>query len=181
MVNESIGELPNSFPTKPPAKRLYSQVIPSTPRDFQPVLCTIPSSIPSPSPNPSTARPDLDSPIRPSPIPHPRPSPILTSQQLQPVASSNIRREVRFPVHFPAAQVFQRREFWPVRVTREDQNVGNEGQDAVARIFRRVERNTREVIMYCNDRMILGNSSEEMAAKFVWYEDEFIEILLLLE
>ncbi|MBW0495330.1 hypothetical protein O181_035045 [Austropuccinia psidii MF-1] len=99
------------------------------------------------------------SPVRPSPIPQPRISPIVTSQQLQLVAISSRRREELLPLTFPATQVFQKRECWPIRVTREDPNMVNEGQDAVARFFRRVERNSREVINYANDRMIPGTAS----------------------
>ena len=46
----------------------------------------------------------------------------------------------------------------------------SDNQDAMAGLFSRVDRNSREVIMYANDR----TSSEEMAANASWYEDEFI-------
>ncbi|MBW0477436.1 hypothetical protein O181_017151 [Austropuccinia psidii MF-1] len=101
-----------------------------------------------------------------------RPSPIFTSQQLQPVASSSRRREELSPLLFPAAQVFQQRENWPIQVTREDPNKESENQDSVARLFRRVDRNSWEVIEYSNDRTIPGTASEEMVEKFAWYEDE---------
>ncbi|MBW0586995.1 hypothetical protein O181_126710 [Austropuccinia psidii MF-1] len=78
------------------------------------------------------------------------------------------------PFPFPAAQVLQRRNCWPIRITREDLNAVSENQEAVARLFRRVDRNSREVIMYANDRTITGTASEEMAAKLAWYEDEFM-------
>ncbi|MBW0482356.1 hypothetical protein O181_022071 [Austropuccinia psidii MF-1] len=106
--------------------------------------------------------------------PETRNSPITTSQQLQPVASSSRRRECLSPFPFPAAQVFQRRDRLPIQITREDPNAASESQEAVARLFRRVDRNSREVIMYGNDRTIPATSSEEMAAKFAWYEDELI-------
>ncbi|MBW0507450.1 hypothetical protein O181_047165 [Austropuccinia psidii MF-1] len=59
-------------------------------------------------------------------IPAVKPSPIVTSQQLQPVASSSRRREELSPLLFPAAQVFQQRERWPIGVTREDPNTASE-------------------------------------------------------
>ncbi|MBW0555002.1 hypothetical protein O181_094717 [Austropuccinia psidii MF-1] len=115
------------------------------------MLASIPTTIPPPSPTSSHARPALN---------------------LE--ASSSRRRNGLSPLPFPAAQVFQRRDCWPIRVTREDPNAASENKDAVARLFRRVDRNSREVIMYANDRMIPGTTSEEMAAKFYWYEDELI-------
>ncbi|MBW0500446.1 hypothetical protein O181_040161 [Austropuccinia psidii MF-1] len=101
-------------------------------------------------------------------------SPMVTSQQLQPVSSSSRGREDQSCLLFPAAQVFQQRKHWPIHVTREDPNMASEGQEAVTRLFRRVDRNSREVIMYANDRTIAGTSSEEMAAKFFLHEDELI-------
>ncbi|MBW0535992.1 hypothetical protein O181_075707 [Austropuccinia psidii MF-1] len=99
---------------------------------------------------------------------------MVTSQKLKPVASSSRRREDCFPFSFPASQVFQKRERWPIWVAREDPNMVNEGQDAVARLSRIVEKNSRQVINYANNRMIPGIASEEMASKFSWYDDEFI-------
>ncbi|MBW0535477.1 hypothetical protein O181_075192 [Austropuccinia psidii MF-1] len=99
---------------------------------------------------------------------------MVSSQQPQPVASTSRRREELFPLLFPAAQVFQRWDQWPIQVTKEDPNTESENQDSVARLFRRVDRNSREVIMYANDRPITGTASEEMAARFAWYEDELI-------
>ncbi|MBW0558886.1 hypothetical protein O181_098601 [Austropuccinia psidii MF-1] len=90
------------------------------------------------------------------------------------MASYSRRRDGLSPLPFPASQVFQRRDCWPIQITREDPNTASENQEAVARLFRRVDRNSREVIMYANDRTILGTASEEMAAKFAWYEDELI-------
>ncbi|MBW0538433.1 hypothetical protein O181_078148 [Austropuccinia psidii MF-1] len=131
-----------------------------------PTLAAIPTSIPPASPHSSHTRPALNPEVRPSPIQQP--------QQLQPVASTSRRREELSPLPFPATQVFQRRDSWPIRVTREEPKTASENQDAVARLFRRVDRNTREVIMYANDRTIPGTAFEEMAAKFAWYEDESI-------
>ncbi|MBW0562920.1 hypothetical protein O181_102635 [Austropuccinia psidii MF-1] len=159
---------------QPLAKRFQSQVIPSTPRTFQPVLASIPTTIPPSSPSTSHARPAVNSSVRPSPSQQPRNSPITTSQQLQHMASSSRRRDGLSPLPFPAAQVFQRRDCWPIQITREDPNAVSENQEAVARLFRRVDRNSREVIMYANDRTIPSTASEEMAAKFAWYEDELI-------
>ncbi|MBW0506333.1 hypothetical protein O181_046048 [Austropuccinia psidii MF-1] len=150
------------------------EVITSTPRTFQPVLASIPTTITPSSPSTSHSRPTLNPAVRPSPSQQPRNSPILTSQQLQPVASSSRRRDGLSPLPFPAAQVFQRRDCWPIRITREDPNMASENQEAVARLFRSVDRNSREVIMYANDRIIPGTASGEVAAKFAWYGDELI-------
>ncbi|MBW0567857.1 hypothetical protein O181_107572 [Austropuccinia psidii MF-1] len=91
------------------------------------------------------------------------------------MASSSRRRDGLSPLPFPAAQVFQRSDCWPIQVTREDPKAESENQGAVARLFMRVDRNIREVIVFANDRTIPGTSSEEMAAKFSWYEDELIK------
>ncbi|MBW0545386.1 hypothetical protein O181_085101 [Austropuccinia psidii MF-1] len=102
VVLNSSGHQSSTSPSRPASKRFQSQVVPSTPRNFQPVLFTIPSSIPPLSPSPSTSMPALVSTVRQSPIPQPRNSPMVTSQQLQPVASSSRRRE-DFPLLFPAS------------------------------------------------------------------------------
>ncbi|MBW0468842.1 hypothetical protein O181_008557 [Austropuccinia psidii MF-1] len=128
--------------------------------ELEPTLATIP--------------PASNQEVRPSPIPQPRNSPMITSQQPQPVAGTSRRREELSPLPFPSAQVFQRWNWWPIQVTREDPNTVSKTQDAVARLFRRVDRNSREVIMFANDRTIPGTTSEEMASKFAWYEDELI-------
>ncbi|MBW0492755.1 hypothetical protein O181_032470 [Austropuccinia psidii MF-1] len=170
VVPNSAGHPSNTSPSQPPAKRFQSQVIPSTLRTFQPTLSTIPSA----SENSSHTRPSLTRAVRPSTIQQPRNSRIVTSQQCQPVVSTNRRREELSPLPFSAAQVFQRRDQWPIQVTREDPNTVSDNQDAVARLFRRVDRSSREVIMYANDRTIPGTASEEMAAKFACYKDELI-------
>ncbi|MBW0561460.1 hypothetical protein O181_101175 [Austropuccinia psidii MF-1] len=154
--------------------RFQSQVISSTPRTFQPVLSSIPTTIPPSPPSTSHARPALNPAVRQSPSQQPRNLSITTSQQLQPVARCSRRRDGFSPLLFPATQVFQRRDFWPIQITREDPNAARENQEAVATLFRRVHRNSREVIMYANDRNILGTASEEMAEKSAWYEDELI-------
>ncbi|MBW0567310.1 hypothetical protein O181_107025 [Austropuccinia psidii MF-1] len=158
----------------PLANRFQIHVIPSTPRTFQPTLATFPTSLPPTSPSSLHARTALTQAVRPSPIQQPRNSPIITSQQLQHMASSSRRRDGFSPLPFPATKVFQRRDCCPIRVTGENPNAASENQDAVARLFRRVDRNSREVIMYANDRAILDTASDEIAAKFAWYEDELI-------
>ncbi|MBW0469592.1 hypothetical protein O181_009307 [Austropuccinia psidii MF-1] len=105
VVPNSAGNPSNTSPSQAPANRFQSQVIPSTPRAFQPTLATIPPV----SPHSSHTRPALNPAVRPSPIQQSRNSPIVTSQQLQPEASTIIRREELSPLHFSAAQVFQRR------------------------------------------------------------------------
>ncbi|MBW0544342.1 hypothetical protein O181_084057 [Austropuccinia psidii MF-1] len=129
-----------------------------SPRNFQPVL----STFPPPSPSPSPSKPALVSTVRPSPIPQPRSSPMGTSQQLRPVVSSSRRREDHSPLPFPASQVFKQRKNWPIQLIREDPNMEHEGPDGVTRLFGRVDRNSRGVIMYANDRTIPGTASEAM-------------------
>ncbi|MBW0513136.1 hypothetical protein O181_052851 [Austropuccinia psidii MF-1] len=99
---------------------------------------------------------------------------MFTFRKSKPGAGSSRRREDQFPLPFPATQVFQKRERWPIWFTREDPNMENETQDSVARLFRRADITSREVISYDNYRMIPQTSSEEMAAKFVWYDDELL-------
>ncbi|MBW0466054.1 hypothetical protein O181_005769 [Austropuccinia psidii MF-1] len=119
VVPNSAGHPSNNSPSQPPVKRFQSQIIPSTPRSFQPTLASIPPA----SPHSSHTRPALNPEARPTHI----------------------------------QQVFQCREQWPIRVTREDPNMASENQDAVARPIRRVDGNSREVIMYANDRTIQGD------------------------
>ncbi|MBW0524266.1 hypothetical protein O181_063981 [Austropuccinia psidii MF-1] len=110
VVPNSAGHPSNTSPSQPPTKRLQSHIIPSTPRTFQPTLSTIPTSIPPASPNSSHTRPALNTAVRPSPIQQPRNSPIVTSQQLQPMASTSRRREELSPLLFPASEVLQHRD-----------------------------------------------------------------------
>ncbi|MBW0592082.1 hypothetical protein O181_131797 [Austropuccinia psidii MF-1] len=138
VVCNSIGHQFSTSPSHPPVKRFQSHIIPSTPRTFQPALSPIPTTLPPASPSSSTTRPPL--------IPVVRLSPIVTSQQLQPVASSSRRREEISLFPFPAAQVFKKRWHWPIQVTREDPNMEIENKDSVARLFRQVDGNIREVI-----------------------------------
>ncbi|MBW0567391.1 hypothetical protein O181_107106 [Austropuccinia psidii MF-1] len=174
VVPHLVGHPSRNSSAQPLAKRFQNQVIPSTPGTFQPALASIPTTIPPSSPSTSHARPALNPAVRPSPSQKPRNSPITTSQQLQPMASSSRRRDGLSPFLFPAAHVFQKRDCWPIQITREDPNTVSENQEAVARLFRRVDRNSREVIMYANYRTIRGTASEEMAEKVSWYEDELI-------
>ncbi|MBW0474699.1 hypothetical protein O181_014414 [Austropuccinia psidii MF-1] len=177
VINPLVGHYSSSSPSQPPFKKFHNHIIPSTPKNFQPVLSSLPSSTPPPSPKPSTSSPFLALPMKPCPIPQPRTSPILTSHKSQPVASTSQRREAWSLLPFPATQVFQKRESWPIRVTREDPTVVNESQYSLAKLFRSVDRNSREVIVYAHDRIVLGNASEEMDSKFAWYEDELINKL----
>ncbi|MBW0566332.1 hypothetical protein O181_106047 [Austropuccinia psidii MF-1] len=64
VVPNSAGHPSNTSPSKPPSRRLQSQVIPTTPRTFQPTLATIPPA----SPHSSHNRPSLNPAVRPSPI-----------------------------------------------------------------------------------------------------------------
>ncbi|MBW0489521.1 hypothetical protein O181_029236 [Austropuccinia psidii MF-1] len=90
---------------------------------------------------------------------------------------SSRTRDDQLPLPFPPAQVIQQREHSPIWLNREDPNMENDGQDSVARLFRRVDRNSMEVISHSNDRMIPGTASEDMAAKFAWYVEELINNL----
>ncbi|MBW0532421.1 hypothetical protein O181_072136 [Austropuccinia psidii MF-1] len=156
VVCNSIGHQFRTSPSHPPVKRFQSHIIPSTPRTFQPVLSPIPTTLPPASPSSSTTRPALIPVVRLSPIPQSRNSPIVTSRQLQPVASSSRRREEISPFPFPAAQVFKQGEHWPIQVTREDPNMESENKDSVARLFRQVDENIREVIESLMIRLFLG-------------------------
>ncbi|MBW0473881.1 hypothetical protein O181_013596 [Austropuccinia psidii MF-1] len=114
VVYNSIGHQYSTSPSHPLAKKFQSHLIPSTPRTFQHTLSTFPTSLPPASPSSSTARSDLIPAVRPCPIPQYRNSSIVTSQQLQPVASSSRRREEISPFLFSYAQIFQQRENLPI-------------------------------------------------------------------
>ncbi|MBW0529473.1 hypothetical protein O181_069188 [Austropuccinia psidii MF-1] len=64
---DSAGHPSNTSPSQPTAKRFQSQIIPSTPRNFQPTLSEIPPSIAPASPHSSHTRPALNPAVRPSP------------------------------------------------------------------------------------------------------------------
>ncbi|MBW0546865.1 hypothetical protein O181_086580 [Austropuccinia psidii MF-1] len=174
VVPHSVGHPSRTSSSQPLSNRFHSHIIPSTPRTIQPTLAAIPTSLPPASPSPSHARPALNQAVSSSPTQKPRNSPIATSQHLQPMASSSRKIEGFSPFPLPSAKVFQRRDRWPIRVTREDPNAESESQEAVARLLRRGDRNITEVIIYANDITITGTDSEEMAAKFSWYDDELI-------
>ncbi|MBW0496089.1 hypothetical protein O181_035804 [Austropuccinia psidii MF-1] len=82
VVPHSVGHSSRNSSAPPLANRFQSQVIPSTPRTFQPVIASIPTPIPPSSPSTSHAMPALNPAVRPSPSQKPRNSPITTSQQL---------------------------------------------------------------------------------------------------
>ncbi|MBW0472972.1 hypothetical protein O181_012687 [Austropuccinia psidii MF-1] len=107
VVHNSIGHKYSTSPSQPTSRRFQIQLIPSTLRKFQQVLSTIPFSIPPPLPYTSTSRPALVSPVRTSPIPQPRNSPMVTSQQLNPVASSSRRREDQLSLPVPPPKYFR--------------------------------------------------------------------------
>ncbi|MBW0460347.1 hypothetical protein O181_000062 [Austropuccinia psidii MF-1] len=107
VVHNFIGHQSSTSPSHPPGKRFQSHIIPRTPRMFQPALSTLSTSLPPASTSSSTTRPALIPAARPSPIPQSRNFPIVTSQQLQPVASSSRIREKLSPFLFPAAQFLQ--------------------------------------------------------------------------
>ncbi|MBW0589773.1 hypothetical protein O181_129488 [Austropuccinia psidii MF-1] len=83
VVPHSVGHPSSNSSAQPLANRFQSQVIPSTPRTFQPMLASIPTTIPPPSPTTSHARPALNPEVRPSPVQPSRISPMTTSHQLQ--------------------------------------------------------------------------------------------------
>ncbi|MBW0544684.1 hypothetical protein O181_084399 [Austropuccinia psidii MF-1] len=79
VIPHSADHPSNSSPSQPPAKRFQSEVSPSTPRDFQPTIATIPTSIPPASPHSSHTRPALNPEVRPSPIQKSINSPLVSS------------------------------------------------------------------------------------------------------
>ncbi|MBW0582670.1 hypothetical protein O181_122385 [Austropuccinia psidii MF-1] len=114
VVPHSVGHTSSTSSSQPLANRFQSPVIPSTPRTFQTLLASIPTTLPPDSPSPSHSRPAFNQAVRPSAIQKPRNSPITTFQQLQPMASSSRRKDGLSPLPIPAAQVFQRRDCWPI-------------------------------------------------------------------
>ncbi|MBW0559811.1 hypothetical protein O181_099526, partial [Austropuccinia psidii MF-1] len=82
VVNNLVGHQSRTSPSQPPSKRFQSRLIPSTPRNFQPTLAPIPTSLPHSSPSSSHTRPAINPEVRPFPIQQYRASPIVTSQQL---------------------------------------------------------------------------------------------------
>ncbi|MBW0488959.1 hypothetical protein O181_028674 [Austropuccinia psidii MF-1] len=117
VIHNSISNQFSTSPSHPPARRFQSNLILRTPSTFQPTLATLPTSLPPASPSSFTTRLAL--------IPEVRPSPIVTSQQLQPVASSSRGIGELSPFLFPVAPVFQLTKHWPIQVTGEDPNTAS--------------------------------------------------------
>ncbi|MBW0579365.1 hypothetical protein O181_119080, partial [Austropuccinia psidii MF-1] len=92
VVNNLVGHQSSTSPSQPPSKRFQIRLIPSTPRNFQPTLSAIPTSLPHHSPSSSHTRPAINPALRPSPIQQSRALTIVTSHQLQPEARSGRRR-----------------------------------------------------------------------------------------
>ncbi|MBW0529963.1 hypothetical protein O181_069678 [Austropuccinia psidii MF-1] len=82
VVNNPVVQQSSTSASQPPAKRFQSFLIPSTPRNFQPTLSAITTSLPYSSPSSSHTRRAINPAIRPSPIQKSGASPIVTSQQL---------------------------------------------------------------------------------------------------
>ncbi|MBW0462887.1 hypothetical protein O181_002602 [Austropuccinia psidii MF-1] len=83
VVNNPFCHQSSTSPSQPPAKRFQSCLIPSTPRNFQPTLAIIPTSLPPASPSSSHTSPVMIPAVRPTLIQQSITSPIVTSQQLQ--------------------------------------------------------------------------------------------------
>ncbi|MBW0509961.1 hypothetical protein O181_049676 [Austropuccinia psidii MF-1] len=83
VVNNPVGHQSRTSPSQPPSKIFQSLLIPSTPRNFQPTLVTIPTSLPPSVPSSSHTSTSMIPELRPCPIQQSRASPIVTSQQLQ--------------------------------------------------------------------------------------------------
>ncbi|MBW0512029.1 hypothetical protein O181_051744 [Austropuccinia psidii MF-1] len=108
VVNNSVGHQSSASPSQPPAKRFQSCLVPSTPRNVQPNLATIPTSLPPAPPTFSHTRPAMIPEVRPSPVQKSRTSRKVTSQQLQPESSSSERIEELSPLRFPAPRYFRK-------------------------------------------------------------------------
>ncbi|MBW0496722.1 hypothetical protein O181_036437 [Austropuccinia psidii MF-1] len=121
VVHHFIGHQSSTSPSHPPAKRFQIHIIPSTPRKFQPTLATLSTSLPPASPSSSTSRHALIPEIRPSPIPQYRNSTIVTSQKLQPVASSSRRREKLPPCNFLLLKSLNKESVGPSELPRKTQ------------------------------------------------------------
>ncbi|MBW0587078.1 hypothetical protein O181_126793 [Austropuccinia psidii MF-1] len=170
VIPHSSGHSSNSSTSQPPAKKIPKSSNPQYPQKLPAHSCYNSSCFTTLFPHQACLESSSKT------IPHPTIQK-LTHSQLPTTptwASTSRRREELFPMPFPASQVFQRRDQWPIQVTREDPKTESDNQDAMARLFRRVDRNSREVIMYANNRTIPGTASEEIAEKFAWYEDELI-------
>ncbi|MBW0587529.1 hypothetical protein O181_127244 [Austropuccinia psidii MF-1] len=107
VVPHLVGHLSSNSSTQPLANRFQSQGIPSTPRTFQPMLDSIPTTIPPPSPSTSQVRPALNPAVSQLSVQQSRNSPITSSHQLQPVASSSRRRDGLSPLPFLPLKFFK--------------------------------------------------------------------------
>ncbi|MBW0532268.1 hypothetical protein O181_071983 [Austropuccinia psidii MF-1] len=83
VVNNHVGHQSSTSPSQPPSKRFQSRLIPSTPRNLQPNIATIPTSLPPASRSSSHSRPAMNPEVRSSPIKQSRTSPIVTSKHLR--------------------------------------------------------------------------------------------------
>ncbi|MBW0470255.1 hypothetical protein O181_009970 [Austropuccinia psidii MF-1] len=79
VVSNPVGNQSSDSTPQPPSKRSQRCLIPSNPRNFQPTLATITSSLPPSSPSSSHTRPSMIPEVRLSPIQQSRASPIVTS------------------------------------------------------------------------------------------------------
>ncbi|MBW0504860.1 hypothetical protein O181_044575 [Austropuccinia psidii MF-1] len=68
VVNNPVGHQSSTSPSQPPAKRFKSHLIPSNPRNFQPALATIPTSLSPASQSSYHTRLAIIPEVRPSPI-----------------------------------------------------------------------------------------------------------------
>ncbi|MBW0481278.1 hypothetical protein O181_020993 [Austropuccinia psidii MF-1] len=103
VINALVCHSSISSPTQPPVKKFHIHIFCSKSRNFQPVLSTLPSSIPSPS----DSMPFLGLPKKPSPISQHRPSPIPTSHQLKPVAAPAKEENLGLLYHSPLNNYFE--------------------------------------------------------------------------
>ncbi|MBW0510500.1 hypothetical protein O181_050215 [Austropuccinia psidii MF-1] len=158
VVHNSIGHHSSTSPYHPPAKRFQSHIIPSTTRNFQPTLATIPTSLPPASPSSSTTRPSLIPEVRQSPIPESRNSPIVPSQQPQLVASSSRTTEELSPLLFLPLKSFNKQSIGPCELPE-----GTQIWQVTIRIL--WPGCSEGLIEYANHRTIPGTASEEMVAK----------------
>ncbi|MBW0497106.1 hypothetical protein O181_036821 [Austropuccinia psidii MF-1] len=83
VVKDHFGHQYSASTYHTPSKRFPSRFIHSIPRNFQPTLATIPTSLLPALPSSSHTRPVIIPAVRPSPIQQSRTSSIVTSQQLQ--------------------------------------------------------------------------------------------------
>ncbi|MBW0561063.1 hypothetical protein O181_100778 [Austropuccinia psidii MF-1] len=85
VVNDPVGQQSSTSPSQPPGKRFQIGLISSTPRNFQPTLSAIPTSLPHSSLSSCHTRPAINPAGRPSPFNSPEP------HQYSPLNNSNLR------------------------------------------------------------------------------------------